>query len=63
MEAGQERQVEAEIAAVAIGKLAGQLDTALLGKAYRFHGFLAQTRRNSRGIVFHITGFDQELED
>ncbi len=62
-EAGQERQIEMQVAAVGLGDIALQLDQALLGQPYRFTGFLAQTRRNSRNVVYHITEFNLEIED
>jgi primosomal replication protein N len=63
LEAAQPRQIEMQIAAVGLGEVAKQLDDLLLGQPYRFTGFLAQTRRNSRSVVYHITEFTLKNED
>jgi len=57
VEAGIERAVEFEIAAIAIGEIAGRFNTALLGGIFYFTGFLARKNRNSKGLVFHIADF------
>jgi primosomal replication protein N len=62
VEAGIDRLVEFEIAAVATGQISGRFNQAELGKAYQFTGFLARKSRNSKSLVFHITEF-YELRD
>jgi len=57
-EAGQEREVKAEIKAVAIGALAERLAGHEIGSPWRFTGFLA-TPRNGRNVVFHVQDFQQ----
>jgi primosomal replication protein N len=54
VEAGVERQVEFEIAAVAAGEISGRFNHAELGVIYQFSGFLARKNRNSKSLVFHI---------
>lgn len=63
IEARLEREVELELATVAIGEIAHALDQAALGARYRFRGFLAQRRRNSKSVVYHIIEFELERED
>ncbi len=55
VEAGVERLVEFEIAALAAGEISGRFQQAELGRTYRFTGFLARRSRNSKSLVFHIT--------
>ena len=57
-EAGIARVVEFEIAAQAAGSISERLSQAELGGTYHFSGFLARKNRNSRMLVFHITGFE-----
>jgi primosomal replication protein N len=57
-EAGIARVVEFEITALAAGKISEQFNHADLGGTYQFTGFLARRNRNSRTLVFHITGFE-----
>ena len=57
MEAGLERTVEFEIAAVAAGEISGRFASAELGAVHRFKGFLARKNRNSKALVFHIIDF------
>ncbi|MGB7481328.1 MAG: primosomal replication protein N [Burkholderiaceae bacterium] len=57
VEAGIERQVEFEIAAIAAGEISGRFSQAELGRSFEFAGFLARKNRNSRSLVFHITDF------
>jgi primosomal replication protein N len=61
VEAGIQRQVELEIAALAAGEIAGRFSQAELGRMFRFSGFLARKRRNSKSLVFHITDFENTL--
>lgn len=56
-EAGVERTVEFEIAAVAAGEISGRFASAELGAVHRFKGFLARKNRNSKALVFHIIDF------
>jgi primosomal replication protein N len=58
VEAGVERLVEFEIAALAAGEISGKFNQAALGGTFRFTGFLARRSRNSKSLVFHITDFD-----
>jgi len=58
LEAGIQRQVEFEIAAVAAGEISGRFNQAELGSAFRFNGFMARKNRNSKSLVFHITDFE-----
>lgn len=54
VEAGLERLVEFEIAALAAGEISGRFNQADMGATYRFTGFLARKSRNSKALVFHI---------
>jgi primosomal replication protein N len=56
-EAGVERLVELEIAAIAAGEISGRFNQAELGATFEFTGFLARKNRNSKTLVFHITDF------
>ena len=58
VEAGISRQVEFELAALAAGQIAQQLEQAKLGMAYRFKGFMARKNRNSKSLVFHLIDFE-----
>ncbi len=58
LEAGQMRQIELQIKAVAAGPIATELNQATLEQQYRFTGFLAPRTKNSNGIVFHVTTFE-----
>jgi primosomal replication protein N len=58
IEAGVERVVEFEIAAIAAGEISGRFNQAELGKTFKFTGFLARKNRNSKSLVFHITDFE-----
>ncbi|BDT60358.1 MAG: primosomal replication protein N [Janthinobacterium lividum] len=57
VEAGVARQVAFEIPALGAGEISGRLESAELGAAYRFDGFLARKNRNSKALVFHIIDF------
>ncbi|MFV5213935.1 primosomal replication protein N [Azonexus caeni] len=52
-ENGSERQVEVEMAVVALGDTARWLEAAPLGSSIGIHGFLAARGRNSRTAVLH----------
>ena len=62
-EAGQMRQVDFEIAAIAIGSIATRLDQSRLDRAYRFEGFLANRSRKSKRTIFHIVDFESTRKD
>ena len=55
VEAETERIVEFEISAMAIGKIAGQLEKLEAGQIQRFGGFMAKKSHKSSTLVFHIT--------
>ena len=57
-EAGQLRQVELEVPAVAFEGVAQRLAASPLEQTYRFTGFLANRSRKSRRAIFHITDFE-----
>jgi primosomal replication protein N len=57
VEAGIERLVEFEIAALAAGEISGRFGQADLGIVFQFTGFLARKSRNSKSLVFHIIDF------
>ncbi len=54
IEAGAMRQVEVEIAVLALGESARWLDAAPLGGEVKVTGFLAAKSRNSRVPVLHV---------
>ncbi len=56
MEAGSPRDVEFELAAVALGDLVGELDGIELGTELSIEGFLAPARKGSKLLKLHITG-------
>jgi primosomal replication protein N len=55
-EAGQARQVKANLKAVAIGSVAERLVQQPLGLEFKFTGFISSPR-NSKQIVFDIQDF------
>ncbi|MEO7939692.1 MAG: primosomal replication protein N [Burkholderiaceae bacterium] len=57
-EAGQDRQVQAEVKAVALGSNAERLANQAVGSSWRFTGFVASPR-NGKHVVFHIQEFLQ----
>lgn len=57
VEAGVERLVEFEMAAIAAGEISGKFNHAQLGSTHQFTGFLARKSRNSKSLVFHIIDF------
>ena len=61
-EAGIDRLIEFEIAAIAAGEISGRFNQTELGHTYRFTGFLARKNRNSKALVFHIIDFEPNLE-
>ncbi len=58
LEAGSKRQVSLTVKAVAFGALAEHTGQLVLGKTFRFTGFLINAR-GSKGVVFHIQAFSQ----
>ena len=59
VEAGQERQVNVEVKAVAFGTLAETIGKQAIGSPWKFTGFLA-TPRNGKHSVLHIQSFVQD---
>jgi primosomal replication protein N len=57
-EAGTERKVRAEVAAVAFGTVARQVASAGLGCVLRAQGFLAAKSQRSTKIVLHVTNIE-----
>ncbi len=57
VEAGTARTVEFEAPAIAIGEIARQVDAAPMSAQLGFTGFLARRSKQSRTLVFHVTGF------
>ena len=55
-ELGQQRQVKANVRAIALGHQAESLVSQKLGSVWRFNGFLASPR-NGKYLVFHIQDF------
>ena len=58
LEAGVQRLIEFEIAALAAGEISGRFNQAELGGTFQFTGFLARKNRNSKSLVFHIVDFE-----
>ena len=54
MESGAERQVELEIALLALGESARWLQAAPLGGSLKVTGFLATKSQNSKTSVLHV---------
>jgi len=54
-EAGGERRVECEIAAVAFAEVARALSETPIGHALRCEGFLARRYRTGTSLALHIT--------
>lgn len=57
-EAGAQRKVEMELAAVFAGRLAELADRCALGGLLQVAGFLAPRRRSSKQLVLHVTEFE-----
>ncbi len=57
-EAGQARQVKAQIKAIGFGAIAERLVGQDVGSSWSFKGFLA-TPRNGKHVVFHIEEFEK----
>ena len=58
VEAGTERTVRAEVAALAFDAVARQVAAAGLGTALRAQGFLAAKSQRSAKIVLHVTDIE-----
>ena len=58
-EAGQQRQVEFEMAAKATGELATRIAGIRQGNGVAVEGFLNRKHRMSRQIVLHVTNMEQ----
>ncbi|AOY93595.1 primosomal replication protein N [Cupriavidus sp. USMAA2-4] len=56
VEAQIPRQIEFAIAAMGIGPVGQRLERMPLGTLLDCEGFLARKHRNSKALVFHITG-------
>ena len=55
-EAGQQREVKANLKSVALGTVAERMAQQSLGSEWQFTGFLASPR-NSKNVVLHIQNF------
>lgn len=53
VEAGMEREVECEMAVMALGDLANQASRCKVGDSVKIQGFLAKKSRNSTHLVLH----------
>lgn len=60
LEAGIQRQIEFEIAAIAAGEISGRFSQLELGLPQQFTGFLARKSRKSKSLVFHIIDFQSQ---
>jgi primosomal replication protein N len=58
IEAGRPRQVECEIAAVALGKMAETAAGIAAGTGVKLAGFLARKSRMSTQLVLHVNNID-----
>ena len=58
IEAGKPRQVECEIAAVALGQMAETISGIATGSAVKLAGFLARKSRMSMQLVLHVNSID-----
>jgi primosomal replication protein N len=58
IEAGIARNVECEMAAVAVGEVARRAGLLGAGAAVRLEGFLASRSRGSRQPVLHVNSFE-----
>ena len=57
-EAGQERQIEFEMAAKATGELAIRIAQVSQGSRVEVQGFLNRKHRMSRQVVLHVTNIE-----
>jgi primosomal replication protein N len=58
-EAGGERKVECEIAAVAFAEVARSLNDLPVGRPLRCEGFVARRYRTGTSLALHITRFTE----
>jgi primosomal replication protein N len=57
-EAGGERHVTCDLAAVALGPIAKELATVDVGARLRCRGFLARRYRTGLSVAFHVNEFE-----
>ena len=57
IEAGSQRQLDYEFAAVAVGPVALGLDREPLGRSLEISGFIAPKSRRSSRLIVHITEY------
>jgi primosomal replication protein N len=57
-EAGGERRVACDLAAVAIGPIAKELATVAVGAQLRCRGFLARRYRTGMSVALHVNEFE-----
>lgn len=62
-EAGIERKLQFEAAAVVLGDAALRLSRVRLGAALAVRGFLAPRSRKSRTLIVHITDYEISSEE
>ncbi|HVL08145.1 MAG TPA: primosomal replication protein N [Burkholderiaceae bacterium] len=62
-EANTPRQIEFHIAAVAVGSIGQEVDRMPLGTMMEWEGFMARRHRNSKALVYHITGCKEFAKD
>ena len=58
VEAGSERRVACELAAIALGPIARQLTGIAIGSQLRCHGFLARRYRTGISVALHLCEFE-----
>lgn len=58
IEAGQSRQVECEIFAVALGQMAEAVSGVETGISLKLTGFLARKSRMNPQLILHVNGID-----
>jgi len=58
IEAGAERRVGCEVAAVALGRVARELADVAPGATIRCSGFLARRYRTGASVAFHVNAFE-----
>jgi len=59
VEAGSQRRVACELAAVALGAVARELATVEPGAQIRCRGFLARRYRTGISVALHVNAFDR----
>lgn len=57
LEAQVPREVEFELRALALGSIVNELSRVAPGTALSVEGFLAPSRKGSKTLLLHITGF------